>query len=76
MGKFFKCIAKNFKVPEEEGINGIIIVEYIIEIDGSISNFNVIQDIGFGSAEEITLTFKNVQIGNQEKKWTKCENFL
>lgn len=66
--KFYKCIAKNFKVPEEEGINGIIIVEYIIEIDGSISNFNVIQDIGFGSAEEITRAFKKCPNWKSGKK--------
>ena len=64
MEKFYKYIAKNFKVPEEEGLKGKIIVEFIIETDGSISNFNVIQDIGYGSAEEITRSFK------------KCPNWI
>ena len=64
MEKFYKYIAKNFKVPEEEGLKGKIIVEFIIETDGSISNFTVIQDIGYGSAEEITLSFK------------KCPNWI
>ena len=64
MEKFYKYIAKNFKMPEEEGLKGKIIVEFIIETDGSISNFIVIQDIGYGSAEEITRSFK------------KCPNWI
>jgi len=56
--KFYKYMAKNFKVPEEEGLNGKIIVEFIIEKDGSITNINVIQDIGFGSAEETIRFFE------------------
>lgn len=59
MEKFYKYMAKNFKAPEEPGLNGKIIVEFIIEKDGSISNFSVLQDIGFGSAEEVTRVFKN-----------------
>lgn len=64
MEQFFKYIAKKFKAPEEEGLKGKIIVEFIIEKDGAISQFNVVQDIGFGTAEEITRVF------------TKCPNWL
>jgi protein TonB len=59
MEKFYKYIAKNFKMPEEEGLKGKIIVEFIIETDGSISNFTVIQDIGYGTAEEVARVFKD-----------------
>jgi len=64
METFFKFIAKNFRVPEEEGLKGKIIVEFIIEKDGSISKFHVNQDIGYGTAEEIARVF------------TKCPNWL
>ena len=64
MGNFYKYIAKNFRTPSEEGLKGKIIVEFIIETDGSISNFTVIQNIGYGTAEEITRTFK------------KCPNWI
>ncbi|GAB3723334.1 energy transducer TonB [Flavobacterium koreense] len=56
MEKFYKFTAKNFNVPSGEGIKGKIIVEFIIEKDGSITNINVIQDIGYGTAEE-TISF-------------------
>jgi protein TonB len=68
MEQFYKYIAKKFKVPEEPGLKGKIIVEFIIEKDGSISNFVVIQDIGFGSAEEITRSFKKCPNWNPGKK--------
>ena len=51
---FYKFIAKNFKAPEQEGLNGKIIAAFIIEKDGSINDIKVLQDVGFGSADEIT----------------------
>jgi len=53
MDAFYKLIAKNFKVPEEEGLNGKIITTFVIEIDGSISNIKILQDIGYGSGTEV-----------------------
>jgi protein TonB len=68
MEKFYKFIAKNFKMPEEPGLQGKLIVEFIVETDGSISNFTVIQDIGYGTAEEITRSFKECPNWNPGKK--------
>jgi len=53
MEAFYKLIAKNFKVPEEEGLNGKIITTFVIEIDGSIGNIKVLQDIGYGSGTKV-----------------------
>ncbi len=50
---FYKFIAKNFKTPEEEGLNGKIITTFVIETDGSISDIKVLQDIGYGSGAEV-----------------------
>lgn len=58
MKDLYKFTAKNFNMPSEEGINGKILVEFVIEKDGSVTNINVIQDIGFGTAEE-TIRFLN-----------------
>jgi protein TonB len=57
MKDFYKFTANNFNIPSE-GLNGKIIVEFVIEKDGSVTNINVIQDIGFGTAEE-TIRFLN-----------------
>lgn len=50
---FYKFIAQNFKAPEQEGINGKILTTFIIEIDGSISNIKIVQDVGYGSGDEV-----------------------
>lgn len=60
---FYKFIAKNFKVPEEEGLNGKIITTFVIEIDGSITDIKVLQDIGYGSGAEV------LKVLSMSKKW-------
>lgn len=60
---FYKFIAKNFKVPEEEGLNGKIITTFVIEIDGSITDIIVLQDIGYGSGAEV------LKVLSMSKKW-------
>ena len=60
---FYKFIAKNFKVPEEEGLNGKIITTFVIEIDGSITDIKVLQDIGYGSGAEV------LKVLTMSKKW-------
>jgi Gram-negative bacterial TonB protein C-terminal len=49
--EFMKFISKNFVVPEEEGISGTILLSFIIETDGKVSNIKIIKDIGNGAGE-------------------------
>ena len=47
MKKFSALIADNFKYPtrcKSEGINGYVLLKFIVELDGSLSNFEVIED--------------------------------
>lgn len=60
---FYQFIAKNFKTPEEEGLNGKILTTFVIEIDGSISDVKVLQDIGYGSGAEV------IKVLSMSKKW-------
>lgn len=64
---FYEFIAKNYKVPEEEGLNGKIITTFVIEIDGSITDIKVLQDIGYGSGSEV---FK---VLSRSKKWVPAK---
>jgi periplasmic protein TonB len=50
---FYKFIAKNYRAPEQEGLNGKIITTFVIEKDGSISDIRVLQDIGYNSRAEV-----------------------
>ena len=58
ISNFRKYIAKNFRVPDVEGLSGKIIVSFIVEIDGSLSRIMVENDIGYGTADEIKRVLK------------------
>ena len=66
MEKFYKYIFKNFKPPKEV-LNGTIFITFIIEKDGSISNINVVKDLGWGSGQEAIRVMKKC------KKWKPGE---
>lgn len=53
--KMQKFIKSNLIYPDSAWVNnieGIVIVEFIVEKDGSISNIKLIHDIGYGCGEE------------------------
>jgi len=55
MPEFYKLVAKNIKYPAEaraKGIEGRVFVEFIVNLDGSLSDFKVLKGIGLGCDEE------------------------
>jgi periplasmic protein TonB len=69
-GSIWKFLQKNFKYPEaaqSANVSGKIYVEFIVEIDGSLSNINVIKSVGMGVDEE-TIRFLNLS-----PKWTPAK---
>ena len=64
---FYKYVGKNYQVPEQEGIKGKIIITFIIEIVGTISDIKALQDIGFGSGE------KMVDVIKKSGKWIPAQ---
>ncbi|WPO80435.1 M56 family metallopeptidase [Flavobacterium sp. KACC 22761] len=59
--EFYKFIGKNFKSPIEADANkvqGKFLVEFMIETDGSLSEFQVVKDLGFGVGEEAIRVLK------------------
>ena len=57
--EFYNFIGKNFIVPNVKGLAGKIIVTFVIEIDGSITDVKVIRDIGYGTGEEAVRVLQN-----------------
>lgn len=51
-------IASNYKMPDIDSYNGKVIINFVVEIDGTLSDFNVLKDIGYGTAEEATRVFQ------------------
>ena len=67
MQEFYNFLGKNFKVPEEDGISGKIIITFVVEIDGSISDIKVLQDVGYGSGAEA------IRVLKKSDKWNPAE---
>ena len=54
-------LAKHIKYPKaarKEGIEGVVSVTFIIEKDGSVSNINILKDIGGGCGKEMVRVLK------------------
>ena len=49
---FGKYVQKEFKIPEDFVGEGNVLVSFIVETDGSLSDIKVIKDLGFGTKEE------------------------
>jgi protein TonB len=52
MTKFYEYVAKNYRVPEGEEINGRIMVQFVVEKDGSLTDIKVVRDLGYGTGKE------------------------
>ncbi len=57
--EFYNYIGKNFKVPDVKGLAGKVLVSFVIEKNGSLSDIKVVRDIGYGSGEEAVRVLKN-----------------
>lgn len=63
--QFMKYIGKNFQAPSDENFTGgVLKVNFVIEANGSVSDIKVINDLGHGTAQEITRVLQNCP------KWT------
>lgn len=67
LNKFYEYIAKNYRTPDAPGLNGQLLVSFVVEKDGSIDDIKVIKDLGYGTGEEAIRLLKNCP------KWTPAE---
>lgn len=59
--KFYMFVGQNFKIPAEfdkQKIDGKIFMEFMIEKDGSLSEFKVVKDLGYGLGDEAIRVLK------------------
>ena len=56
--KFYKYVGKNFQVPEEDGLKGKILVTFVVEKDGSLTDIKVVRDLGYGTGKEALRVLK------------------
>lgn len=48
------------KIAKDNGVKGIVIIRFIVEIDGSLSNAKIVQDIGAGCGQEVLRVMQNM----------------
>lgn len=50
--EFYNYIGKNYRVPNIKGLKGKVIVQFIVEKDGSLTDIKVLRDLGYGTGAE------------------------
>ncbi len=49
---FYKFIGANYKTPDVAGLKGKLIIAFVVDKDGSLTDIKVLRDIGFGTGTE------------------------
>jgi antitoxin component YwqK of YwqJK toxin-antitoxin module len=52
MDDFFRHIGRNYKTPSVQGLKGKVYLTFIIDKEGSLTNFKILRDIGYGTGQE------------------------
>lgn len=66
--EFMKFVMKNFQTEELEGLSGIVKVSMVIDVDGSVKDVKILQDIGGSSAAEAK------RVVGKLLKWAPAKN--
>ncbi len=62
--KILRDVSRNFSYPalaRENGITGKVLVEFVVEKDGSISNIKIKKGLGYGIDEEVVKAVKKLK---------------
>lgn len=61
--EFYRYIKKNYQLPKEakkQGVNGTIVINFVVDASGKPTNAKAIKDLGYGTAQEaITMLYKH-----------------
>lgn len=70
MGEFYRHVSKNFNIPEVRGeeMAAKIMVSFVVETDGTMSDIKVLRDPGYGMGDEALRVLKTIT-----EKWTPGE---
>lgn len=60
---FLHFVRENYELPKVKGLNGKVLVQFVVEKDGSIGDIKVLKDIGHGTGAEA------VRIMTASPKW-------
>lgn len=57
-GELYKFISRKYNVPNVRGLVGKVFVSFVVEVDGSLSDFKILKDLGSGTGEEAIRVLK------------------
>ncbi|MFT3795185.1 energy transducer TonB [Flavobacterium sp.] len=60
---FRMMVAKNFDIPDFDKLSGKLLFSFVVETDGSIGDIKIINDLGYGSGQEI------IRVLRLSEKW-------
>jgi periplasmic protein TonB len=63
MAKFYSYLQKNYRYPamaREQGVSGKVIMQFVVERDGSLTDIKVLRDLGLGTGEEAIRLLKSM----------------
>lgn len=72
---FYKHIARNFNTPKVEGLKGKVYITFVVDVDGTLTDFKVLRDIGFGTGDEAIRAVENYKgwiPGEQRGRKVRC----
>jgi len=66
LDKFYKMIQNNFRTPDD-AVNGRMIVSFVVEKDGTLTDIKVLRESGPGTKEEA------IRVLKRSPRWTPAE---
>lgn len=57
--EFYTYIGANFKLPNVKNLEGKIMMQFVVETDGSLTEIKTLKDIGHGTGDEAIRVLKN-----------------
>ena len=80
MKAFSKYIANNFNMPSSKDFKGgKLLVQFVVEKDGTLTDFKILTDIGFGTAQEAIRVLQKSPMwipAQQDGKLVRCSYTL
>jgi len=61
MEEFYKFVGKNYNYPaqaQEQGVSGRVLLQFVVEKDGSLTDIKVLRDLKYGTGEEAVRMLK------------------
>ena len=56
--KLYQYVMQNYRLPDVPGLKGKVLVNFVVNEDGSIGDFKIVENVGYGTAEELIRVLK------------------